>query len=341
MATLKVSAKTIVDLYGLSLADSAKIIKKYGKEVGDIETQRIQQAQKIALGIKDNKQVIILKKREILIEKIKQEQGFLFVSVQTVFYPDDPNLYTTIEIIAPSEPERLNFVSAKVDPTLLTKGASTDLIEEMRHYEQLASELLMTNQIDPREPCPVYHCTLGFSHPKLQPYLAIFNEGSSKERTLILQVLNEDPNPERRAAAAFLLGHFKNPQELISLLLPYVMDRDKEVRNNVIRVIAATMQKAKVKNIVLRPFLALLHSPYVSDRNKALYVIWLALEFNPEAGAILQQEGNNLLSLLALKQPNNHDLAYLILKKLSANDFGEQNIASWKAWLRQQEKQNI
>lgn len=41
-----------------------------------------------------------------------------------------------------------------------------------------------------------------------------------------------------------------------------------------------------------------------------------------------------LVEMLALKQPNNHDFAYRILKQVSGRDLGEHAVESWRAWLR-------
>ncbi|WP_332248013.1 HEAT repeat domain-containing protein [Legionella tunisiensis] len=70
----------------------------------------------------------------------------------------------------------------------------------------------------------------------------------------MIDTLNNDPDPSRRAAAAFLMGHFKDPNEIISLLMVHVNDRDSGVRNNVMRVIAATMFKANIAPIDVVPF---------------------------------------------------------------------------------------
>lgn len=51
---------------------------------------------------------------------------------------------------------------------------------------------------------------------------------------------------------------------------------------------------------------------------------------------MIARAGPTLLKLLALEQPNNHDFAYQILKQVSGQDFGEHEVARWRAWLLQQ-----
>ena len=169
----------------------------------------------------------------------------------------------------------------------------------------------------------------------------MFNEGAVKEKTLILNTLKHDPNPERRAAAAFLVGHFQDPHEILSVLLPQVTDKDEDVRNNVMRVMGTTMMKAKISDINIEPILALLDSPSTTDRNKALIILLTAVESDAVKKQILQKGTNNLLAILRLEQPNNHDWAYHILKKISGKDFGETNLDAWRKWYSVTKKTNF
>jgi hypothetical protein len=43
--------------------------------------------------------------------------------------------------------------------------------------------------------------------------------------------------------------------------------------------------------------------------------------------------------MLKLKQPNNHNISYQLLKKISGKDFGEDNSIAWEKWIM--EKQNV
>jgi hypothetical protein len=42
-----------------------------------------------------------------------------------------------------------------------------------------------------------------------------------------------------------------------------------------------------------------------------------------------------LLTILGMKQPNQHEFAYMIMKELSGQDFGEHNQQAWLAWIKQ------
>ena len=151
-----------------------------------------------------------------------------------------------------------------------------------------------------------------------------------KDKQLIVDTLKNDSDTERRAAAVFLIGHLRSQKEIISLLLPYVTDKSHQVRNNAMLIIVTTMQLANIHQIDTKPFIDFLDSPYATDRNKALGILSEAIESNTSKKIVIQNNGENLIKLLQLQQPNNHDLAYLILKKTSGKDFGEYNIAAWK-----------
>ena len=58
-----------------------------------------------------------------------------------------------------------------------------------------------------------------------------------------------------------------------------------------------------------------------------------AVADRPEHRAAILARGRELLELLRLEQPNNHDFAWSILKKVSGQSFGERDVAAWQRWL--------
>ena len=333
------SVADTVDVYGLSPKDANKLLKQYSKVVGELETEVLKETQKQApdKDLNDSLKEAMRKKYNLLNE-ITKKNGYLFVDFQTIFYPDD-TYSTTIEIVDKQHPERMKFVNAmplrnsKENIPEKKSNYKPDLIDAMTKYHFTSMKMFMTHQVGPKVKCPVYHCTFGFEHPKLKPYLTVFNNGVIKDKKLIIETLRHDKSSERRASAAFLVGHFKDPLEIVSILSPSVTDNDEGVRNNVMRVIGSTMDKAKLHNIDVTPFLSALDSPYVTDRNKALWVLTSAVENSASKKIVLQKGGDKLLALLELQQPNNHDFAYIILKKISGKDFGSNNVPAWKAWV--------
>ena len=82
----------------------------------------------------------------------------------------------------------------------------------------------------------------------------------------------------------------------------------------------------------------LLNSPFETDRNKALLVLVYAENYTTTKKTIIQKGHKNLIDLLRLQQPNNHDLAYFLLKKISGKAYGPNNIDAWDQWLRKMNK---
>lgn len=318
-------AGKVTDLYGDESDKGQEIIRKYAKKISEFDSF-LEAYLKHPNSFDEEK---LTERRNKLIEDIKKDGDYLYVKLSTTLYPQNKNKYITIDVIRKDQPERLRFAS--LTPTKAFKSKQ-DLINEMIIFEDTAMTI-MFNTSSTDDPCPVYHCIHNFQHPKLKPYLAKFNNGAVKQRQLIIDTLNSDPDPQRRAAAAFLIGHFKNPKEIVALLKPHVHDKDSGVRNDCIRVIAGTMATAKITNIDVKPFLELLDSPETTDRNKALVVLLYAAESENAKQIIKQQGGKNLLAILKLKQPNNHDVAYRILQKISGKNYGETDYAAWKVWL--------
>lgn len=331
LLSFSAQAANVIDLYGTNELEAARIVKKYEKRIADIETQLYEDMQAAQGNLDESTLKEILAKRERLTRQIRLDGGFYYVDLDTISYPDNETLYTTIEVITKSQPGRQRFLTN--NKKITKHKVQHDLIETMVEFTKLETNLLITNQLDISNlSCPVYHCVSGFHHPKLKPFLATFNKGVLRDKQLIIETLNQDKDPQRRAAAAFLVGHFKDPQEIIAILSPHVNDHDEGVRNNVIRVISGTIHKAKI-DMDPSPFITLLDSPSVTDRNKSLLVL-ITLSKSPTRKAeIARQGGENLLKLLSLKQPNNHNEAYLILKNISGQDLGEHNITGWRKWL--------
>jgi len=332
------------DIYGLSEQNTQEMMKKYGKELSVLDALFKKETQTIDVDETKSSQSQdqLQKKKQALTNKIMKDNGFLSVDLQVIFYPDENQLYSTLEIIDKQHPERMRFLNTASKNSADEKRVHRpDLIESTIAYEKLAFQLLMDKSISTHAPCPVYHCIVGFEHPKLKPYLKQFNQGSVQEKDLIEKTLNEDVDSKRRAAAVFLVGHFHDPHEIIKILSPHISDKDNEVRNNVMRVIGSTLQKTSVSHLDVTPFLDALDSPYISDRNKALYVLSSVAKSKDVQQQILAKGSDRLLALIRLKQPNNHDLAYFILKEMSGQDFGPTNVEAWRHWLKNALNQHV
>lgn len=327
-------AGVIVDVYGVDSITATHILQQYGSLVRYVEKNRMNEFVQANYGKNNPKKAEeILKKREKLIKDIRASGNFLFVDLQTIHYPLREDFYTTIEIISDDQPWRMNFIPKNSKEEY---AKSSDIIQKMIDFQQIAMNLLITNKTDPKNDyCPVFHCFAPFSNPTLAPYLTEFNKAVIKDKSKIIMTLNQDKNPERRAAAAFLLGHLKDPKKIIDLLIPHINDENDLVRNNVMRVLAATITKANITDINVIPFIQQLDSPYVTDRNKALYVLAAIANSDTAKREIIKHGREKLLQVLRLKQPNNHEIAYLILKIISNQSYADDDIKKWEKWSKE------
>jgi HEAT repeat protein len=151
----------------------------------------------------------------------------------------------------------------------------------------------------------------------------------------LVEILKGDKNPSNRASAAYLLAHVKNGEDLVQILLPSIYDDSYLVRNNVMRVLSEIGMKHPEIDIPLSLILQAVNFPNVTDRNKSLAILY-SLAKRPEMKErIVLQVGNILVELLKLKQPNNHESAWAILKELSGKDFDEYNYGVWSNWVNE------
>lgn len=332
--SLSINAANIVDVYGTDPKKADDLIKNYGTQVSELTTKFMDEMAKAEKKLSNKEQDSLkttYQNKIKLCNRIKQHYGFSYVDFDTIFYPDDKDLYTTIEVITKNDNNRLRFVNERVKPS--SQKPKHDLIEKMMEYQTTCGQLIVSKQLDTKIiECPVYHCLPGFTHLKLKDNFALFNARAIKEKELILRTIKNDPNPERRTAAIYLMGHFDDPKEIISFLNNHITDPDNGVRNSAMRVIGLTMEKAKIHEIDVMPFLSLLDSPYDTDRNKALLVLLNAASWQKAKELIIQNGKDRLIALLRLKQPNNQGMAYLLLKQISGNDFGPHNFEAWEQW---------
>jgi hypothetical protein len=331
-------ANSTIDVYGLPEASSQRIVQKYAKRVSDIEARLLDKALDFSSNSASLTRLILQKKR--LINDIQREGPYAFVDIQTFRYPGEKTNYSTIEVVRTDQPQRLRYVESR--PKTYPIIEHHDSVDEMYQFEQLTARVMMhPDFVIDKTPCPVYHCIISFNHPELKPYLARFNQAILTKKPLIVDTLNHDPNPQRRAAAAFLIGHDPDPNYILNTLLPHVNDPDSGVRNNVLRVIATTLTKSHITSVNPAPFLELLDSPYGTDRNKSLAVLLTIADSQQGKQMILKKGSHRLVNLLQLQQPNNHKLAHLILKKISDKTYDDRAIQAWHTWLEQSHRQRL
>ncbi|WP_437980152.1 HEAT repeat domain-containing protein [Sorangium sp. So ce117] len=314
-----------VDVYGTDRFDGAWVKTRFGDVL------------KRFFGTEDEAERKALAKE--MVEVILAEHKAIgWIELSPIIYYDRGGVlkaYVTVDVVERRDmKKRLTFGPQP-------KGDFEDpagLLAAWKDYQDTYFRLMYEKKaIGPeRAACPAFHCLGGYEHEKLRPYGERFVNDVPPNEDKLIRIFGADKDPEDRGAAAFLLAHIKDGEKLVSLMLPMLNDPDALVRNNAMRVVAHVAMSHHDVPIPLTPFLKALDGPTTTDRNKAAAVTWGLID-RPEGtklyAQVITEAGPTLLKLLKLEQPNNHDFAYLILKKVSGKDFPERDYAAWEKWL--------
>lgn len=310
-----------VDVFGSRQLDRTTLIQKWGDKLVALVRAYEDQGDWDSIN------------RE-LTAAIERAGNYAFVQVSIVGYYDQRRPYVTVDLVDEADRERrMTFAPA---PT----GEHPDpdgLIALWIEYEKTATNLLSTGAIKATKDCPFWHC-LTFDHASLVPYRDAFGARAPAVEPQLVSVLREDNRTHHRAAAAFLLAHLASGERVVELELPAIRDPEELVRNNAMRVLALIAINHPEIPIPIEPILDALAFPTTTDRNKASAIL-SGITKRPGLTAanramIKERAGELLVDMLALRQPNNHDFAYQILKNVSGQDFGEHAVVAWRGWAR-------
>jgi hypothetical protein len=330
----KEAQQTFIDFYETNKEKSQLILNKYSKKIISIEQRLKQDSPFLSQNSDMSKYEKANRDLSKLESEIKKSFGFDYISIENVRYPNNSNLYITISTIESNQPEKLKYVNAKPINTKVTNKKS-DVVNQMIEFESLTMPYMFSKKTFSKKEleCPVFHCISTFENPKFKPYLKVFNDAAQNHLDELVYVLNNDKDPERRAAAIFIIGHLKDPNKIIEILLPQINSSYGLVRNNAMRAIASTIEKSHIYDINPLPFIKLLNSPFVADRNKSLLVLKQISKSDKHKYEIIKYGKDKLIANLRLKQPNNHNESYAILKEVSGKNYSDLDINGWEKWL--------
>jgi hypothetical protein len=313
-----------VDVFGTTQITAELIQQRFGNEL-----------EALVQAIAAHKDQAFMDSYAKITGEIQAMGDFAYVSLSPIMYYDRGNsFYLTVDVVDQRDKaRRLNFLA----PPAKRFADPDGLLAKWSEYQETGRALAEKGDLElDKMHCPAFHCVWGFAHPKLKKYEKIFQTRVPKNKEKLKAILHGDERETYRANAAFLLAHISDPHELVNAVLPAIRDADATVRNNVMRVLSQIAEERREVLVPIRPFLDALDFPDTSDRNKSLATLE-GLAARPDNKAILLNEaGPRLIQILRLLQPNNHDFAYAILKKISGKDFGERNYEAWDKWLRDQ-----
>lgn len=322
------AAEVKVDIYKsnqVSIADVQPIIDKQKNEI---------LLSKQAYDHKDYERVSTLMKDfgEAVRKKFKAKHAkFAFMNFGMVNYINDPNAYITLNLVDWSDRAKMPKYHAS------PKGRYKDpahLIKDWRAYEETALPLYISGKVKAEmSACQAFHCLGSFDYPTLKHFEPEFIAEVPKHQAELATILNHDERPLYRASAVFLLAYTKDENQLIQWLVPALDDPASVVRNNAARVFLVMASKDKTITLPIEKFTNMLHSPMLTDRNKALGVLFY-LASQPRYASVIKQEcGSDLMDSLKMQQPDLHVFAFQVLKQISGQQYGERDYAAWSQWL--------
>jgi hypothetical protein len=324
----KAVATPIVDVYKTDQISAKDINKKFSKQLQEIKNI-MQSPGGIISPENQDKFSLLIKNTN---NDIKKMGDFAFVSIAPVMYPNVENIYITVDIVDQKDRKRLALFTPEPTKSLPDPDHLIALWEE---YEKTGFELFLKSKSPPTfKSCPAFHCIFGFEHPLLKKYQVIFANKVPKDKAQLITILRQDKDPEKRAAAAFLLAHLKNGEELINILTPSMYDPASGVRNNVIRALGMTISKMNNPDFPIDKAVAALHFPAETDRNKSLYLISNLVTQPRYAKYVQQHASQELMDNLKMSQLNLHDTSYEVLVIMSGKKFDSRDYTAWEHWLK-------
>lgn len=309
------------DVYGGGSLNAVSLKQHFGAEID----------QWFRLGLAADPSVLALEKR--LADAIQKKYDLAFAQWSIVQHLEPSNLaiYVTLDVVEKKDAGvRLNFTAApKV--SLADPGG---LIAQWEEYQKIAMGLVEIGEIQlDAVDCEALHCPFGHKHPKLQKYEKIFLDGAKKHAVALSEVVVKESRPESRASAAFLLAYSKDGKRVVDGLLGGVADPEDIVRNNVMRVLGDIAEYHSEFLIPIKPVAAALNFPRVSDRSKAINVVYfLAMGSAQARQYLMENKLGTLVSLMGSIQPDHRLAAHAILRKLSGKNYAATDLQAWANW---------
>lgn len=309
-----------VETYGSSRINSVILKKTLGKDLDDW----------VEKGLKGDANSLEMEQK--LAKKVQEQFGFAHAdwSIVQYFEPGDMAIHITLDVVEKQDvARRMPFLP---EP----KGKFSDpenLIQQWIAYEDEALTLVESGMLEPEAAaCPAFHCPFGHTHPKLKKYEKIFVEGVKKHFKELAEIQEKDERGQWRAASTYLLAYAKDGKSVVTQMIGRIRDPEALVRNNALRVLGDIAEYHAELVIPLPPVIQALEFPRVSDRSKALYVVYLHTMHSPKARDEVMPAIPILVELIQSKQPDHKELSHGILRKISGKDYAAEDFQSWKNW---------
>lgn len=271
-----------------------------------------------------------------LLAKLDKLGRFVDITPSLVGYRADghENYYLTIDFWEHTAASLVKPFAPK------PKGEFEDpdnLIRDWQLYESKVLKFSANGTLSTaRAACPAFHCLGDERDVRLRELANHIDTSAPVHIAELVNILVNDRRERNRGAAAYLIAYGRDGAGVVSTMVHALHDPSALVRNNSMRVLSDIARYHPEVEIPLVPVVSAMLYPTTLDRNKGAAVVDSLLSRGLSDGDscyVIATLKDTLLAMLKLRQPNNHDFAYSILKKLSHQDFGEFNSSRWELWL--------
>lgn len=315
------------DVYGTGRFDEAYVREKFSEKV----RQWIEQ-EGLAGRRKASAQKAASLKKEIESE-FQKAGGFAFATLEKVNADSSgSSVFLVFDAVEPGDAEkRLPYRLAPAADVPDPAG----LLSAWARYQETGWELVHKGELPmDRVNCPAFYCTWGGATPPLKALEDRFIAEVPAAKSALARILNEDRDPVRRAQALYLLSYVKDGQELAAWALPGVFDPDERVREAAMRIFGDIAVYRRETPLPVGKIAEVLDFPLVDDRTRGLAVLVGLADHPVYRSFILQHAAAQVVKLLRLKNPSNHDMAYTVLQMLSGEKFPPRDYEAWENWLQ-------
>jgi hypothetical protein len=296
-----------IDVYGARKDIAQYIIKHYGDSVRQVEQARLLKT------IHHQATVLEQKRLNQIVGDIKKQYHYSQIAVDSVYYPDKQESFTTINIC---DPHFTHGLLKGSKGAMYQIPAKPDLIDQMIVFINKAVDYMVSHPEDAnRLICRDLQCITP-ENKYFAEDLTYFRQQVPKQLQFIKHTIFNDSILQRRRAAIFLLAYHKDIDLVASLLERCLDDDNSYIRHDALRVFGEMYPKHPNFKVPIEKVIRSTYSCDEAERNKAL-IFLNELASHPKYHMALLNEVGHLKTLGQLIQPNNHLYAERILKKIT------------------------
>lgn len=330
-------------LLALPAAASAALkgIEVYGTStLSEAEVQKLEPKVKRWLYQSTGKTKAMRRAADALQKELEDEilklGGFAYARLQKVTAPKDGGTVAVFDVVENGAKEARSPFRAAPSGSVPDPAG---LLAVWKRYYDMGWDLARRSVISAdRVDCPAFYCTWGAATPELGALQDQLIEKVPKNKDLLLQVMREDADPQKRADALVLLAYLKDGIEVARAAELGLSDPDDHVREAAMRVFSDLIVYKPDVNCPVEKIAQVLDYPSVDDRTRALAVM-LGLANHPVYRRfLLQSASTQVLKLLRAKNSSNHEMALTALKMLTGDNFDGRDYDAWEASVQKARK---